>query len=558
MPARLQPSTGRGVTQDWQWVDLFGDGPVTKVDLGDGSPVAFSTLGLHAIRDAVATQGVGPETFVWPPADDPDRSPYRGWQPFEEVDAAVYFGRDTQIEAALDELRGLRSNGSSRLFVILGPSGSGKSSFLRAGLLPRLRRDDRNFVVLDPVRPGSNPLTGATGLALSIAATLHRLEVSAPDLGVVKRACLEDVDAVWEFFAQVQRAAHARMFEGGNPPVVVLPLDQADELFGMDAGGEATQFLDIIGAAAGPDVRQRIQLLVVATIRADRHEALQNSSSLLALPSSVFADFRPIPIAEYKEIITGPARRATEGGRPLEIEPALIDRLLGDCSQSADSLPLLSLTLARLYADYGTDGDLRLDEYQAFGGMGQVVEIEIDEVLSADPTRRASELAVMRLAFIPWLATISPETDQPVRRLARWDDLPNEAKPLLDGLVHKRLLIRDVRDGVAVVEVAVESLLRHWADLEHWLVEERENLRRADALERDADEWERNGRGEDWLLAGGRLAQAEQLLALPAFKDRLAATREYVEASRGRAATASARSWFTPGNWFRRATPDPR
>ena len=101
--------------------------------------------------------------LAWPPPDDPDRSPYRGWQPFEEVDAAVYFGRDTQIVGAVDELRRLRSNGISGLFVILGPSGAGKSSFLRAGLLPRLRRDDRHFVVLDPVRPGSNPLTATPG-----------------------------------------------------------------------------------------------------------------------------------------------------------------------------------------------------------------------------------------------------------------------------------------------------------------------------------------------------------------------------------------------------------
>ena len=70
-----------------------------------------------------------------------------------------------------------------------------------------------------------------------------------------------------------------------------------------------------------------------------------------------------MPIAEYKEIITGPARRATEGGRPLEIEAALVDRLLDDCGQGADSLPLLSLTLARLDDDYG----LRLTSPQRSG-----------------------------------------------------------------------------------------------------------------------------------------------------------------------------------------------
>lgn len=558
LPARLEPSAGE-IARDWQQVDLFGDRPATEIDIGDGSPVVFSTHGLRAIRDAVATQAVGPETFAWPPPDDPDRSPYRGWQPFEEADAAVYFGRDAQIISALDELRRLRADGSSGLFVILGPSGAGKSSFLRAGLLPRLRRDDRNFVVLDPIRPGRSPLTGDTGLASSIVATLHRLGVSAQELGVVKRACLEDVDAVWSLFDGLQRAAQARMVDRGSPPVVVLPVDQADELFEAEAGAEAARFLEIIGAAVGRAVaRQRPQVLVVPTIRTDRYEALQNSSSLAGLSSTLFDDLKPMPVHAIKEIITGPARRATEGGRPLEIEPELVYSLLGDCSQSADALPLLSFTLYQLYTQYGADGDLRLDEYAKLGGIHGVVAIEIDEVLSADATRRATELAVLRLAFIPWLATISPETDQPVRRVARWGDLPTEAKHLLNGLVDRRLLIRDVRGGVEVVEIAAESLLRQWYELSNWLDEERDHLRRADALERDAHEWDLNGRSQDWLLRGGRLAEAEQLVALPAFRGTLAATREFVEASRARQAAASAGSRFTPRNWFRRATPDPR
>jgi hypothetical protein len=84
------------------------------------------------------------------PFIDPGRAPDRGWAPLEEVDAAVFFGRDAQILGVLDVLHGIRSTGVKSLFVILGPSGTGKSSFLRAGLLPRLRRrDDSGFLPAD-------------------------------------------------------------------------------------------------------------------------------------------------------------------------------------------------------------------------------------------------------------------------------------------------------------------------------------------------------------------------------------------------------------------------
>ncbi len=88
----------------------------------------------------------------------------------EAADAAVFFGRDAQIVRALDALRGMRMSGVNTWFVVLGPSGTGKSSFLRAGLLPRLRREDRRFAVLDIVRPERSALTGQSGLAAAICA----------------------------------------------------------------------------------------------------------------------------------------------------------------------------------------------------------------------------------------------------------------------------------------------------------------------------------------------------------------------------------------------------
>ena len=168
------------------------------------------------------------------------------------------------------------------------------------------------------------------------------------------------------------------------------------------------------------------------------------------------------------------------------------------------------------------------------GGMAQVVQTEVDNLLAADPEQRQAQLDTLHDAFIPWLATINPDNDQPMRRLARWDDLPAASHPLIQAMVEKRLLVKDTRDGQTVVEVALESLLRQWRELAAWLRDEAQDLKDADSLERAAADWQASGRNESWLLEGTRLAEAETLAAKPGFRDRLDPTRDYLHASRSR------------------------
>jgi WD40 repeat protein len=536
--ARLQPEAGTTVVAEWQYVDLFGAGPVTEIDIAPGTPpVAFSSEGLYRLKEEIIGKRVGPDSFVWPPTNDEHRAPYRGWQPLEQVDAGVFFGRDTQLLRALDELRGMRGSADTSMFIILGPSGAGKSSFLRAGLLPRLRRDDRNFLVFDVVRPERDVISGDNGLAKAIANTRKRLGLELPNLAEIKAACLGDTDKVLELLREAQSTAVAQMLladESTPPPTLVLPLDQAEELFGGEAGSEGTRFLELIAEIAGAEQPQGLSLIVAATIRTDHHEALQTAAPLSAVRSVVFGDLKPMPVTEFRQVIEGPARRASEGQHPLDIEPALVERLLEDCTEGADTLPLLALTLDRLYQDYGSDGLLELREYVHMGQMRNVVQTEVDSILSRDEQSRRAELAELRAAFIPWLATINPANDQPVRQVARWDSLPDEAKPLLAKFVQRRLLVRDKRKGGDVVEVALERLFREWDDLSQWLEEERENLKKADELERGADDWDKHKRNEAWLLEGERVDDAETLMARPGFEKRLAHAREFVDASRER------------------------
>ena len=248
--------------------------------------------------------------------------------------------------------------------------------------------------------------------------------------------------------------------------------------------------------------------------------------------SRVFDDLKPMPPTQFKEVITGPAARASEGAAAWLFHLTWWRRLLVDAAEGADTLPMLSLTLARLYADYGSTGELTVEQYEAMGGMRRVVETEINEVLAADPDQRRHQLDCLRAAFIPWLATVNPENDQPMRRMARYEDLPEESRPLIDALVAKRLLVKDQRDGQVVVEVALESLLRQWDELADWLREQRHELQVADDVERADTAWKSNNKDAAWLLAGSRLADAEKVVSSPTFTQRMNPVREYLDASR--------------------------
>jgi len=147
--------------------------------------VSFPRAGLADLARGIRKAGLAASTFLWPPEGQPDRPPYPGLRAKEEVDAAVFFGREASIVRAIDQIRLVRERDVEQLFVILGASGAGKSSFLRAGLLPRLKRDSEHFLVLRPVRPERAAITGAQGL---LAARYSR-----PDFARLA-ACSETLD----------------------------------------------------------------------------------------------------------------------------------------------------------------------------------------------------------------------------------------------------------------------------------------------------------------------------------------------------------------------------
>jgi hypothetical protein len=404
--ARLENDGDGHISTRWQRCDLFANGDQTEIEVRGGPAARFSSAALDQLQKAIGRTGVGPERFAWPPEEDPRRPPYRGLEPFEETDAGVFFGRDAEIAQGLDELAAMRSrpatqsSGQKSLFVVLGPARSGKSSFLRAGLIARLQRDDRNFVVLGVVRPERNALTGRYGLAAAIHAARQTLKLpGTPPLGEIKRACREgEVAGVYGLLIEVRAAAIKRLAgtadsivspptgagdgvvsAGPSGPTLVLPLDQAEELFSAQdvsaaAAQEAERFLELLAAVVGRLNTDEARLLVAATIRADRYEALQNHPALEGIDTVLFNDLKPIPAHRFPAAIKGPAARASEAGRRLTIADDLVDRLIADAGDGADTLPLLALTMNRLYTDYGSTGQITLSDYETIGGMVDVAD----------------------------------------------------------------------------------------------------------------------------------------------------------------------------------------
>ncbi len=517
------------MTAEWQLCELVGEDRFRSFEIEIGTKhnrVDFREAGLDLLRRGLERAGLDARSFPWPPASDPKRAPYRGLSALEPEDAAIFFGRDAAIVRGLDRIRGLVEGGAEKVLVILGGSGSGKSSFLRAGLWPRLLRDDATFLPLPVIRPETKVITGSFGLSVALATAFERLGSARPP-GRIKEALTKGAEEFGKLLDELSVLAKRRLVgtQDGQPaPAIILALDQAEELFNADGVEEAATFLELLAGVLGGSQARRI--LVVITIRSDRYELLQAEPHLRGLKQDLF-NLPPIPVAEFKTVIEGPARRVVEKGGRLTIDPALTERLIAD-SQGADALPLLGFTLERIYADYGSAGRLTVAEYDKIGGVQGSIEEAITRTFAHPerpptiPASKDEQLAYLRAAFIPWLARFDPDSNAPMRRMARLDELPDSSRAVVRRLVDARLLVANRREGVDVIEVAHEAILRQWPALIAWLQAESDDLKLIEEVERAANEWIRSGRHETWLdHRAERLYSAERLGRRQDFRRRL-------------------------------------
>ena len=497
-PARVAACDASGVLPDIQHIDLTAD---------EGA-------GYRRLEEGLKRAGLDPrEMFHW----DADRPPYPGLLAFQEQDAAIFFGREDEISDALDTLNRLRRQGGGRLVLFLGASGSGKSSLVRAGLLPRLRRDVDNWLPLPPFRPQEKPLDE---LAMALAESLksggdaRSWQDLRSELQRAAGAEPPDGSALIDLARDLQIAA------GRREATVLLIVDQTEELLGYGRGEEADRFLRLLRAAleAGG-----ARLMALATMRSDFLGEFQTQRSLVDLAYETVT-VGPISARNLPPIIERPAEVAG-----IELGPGLVATLLQD-AETEDALPLLAFTLRELYERYGADRRLELGEYQQLGGLEGSVRRAADGVIEAARPSEV-ELEELRGAFVPAMVRINEE-GQYARRRALRDDLPPRVQDLLQRFVDARLLVAD-RDeaGQDTLEVAHEALLRAWPRLRGWLEEDQDNLRLRETVRRAAEEWDQRGRGADWLdHRGSRLEAVEALMREPRFVLKDETERAYLQA----------------------------
>jgi formylglycine-generating enzyme required for sulfatase activity len=387
---------------------------------------------------------------------DPSRSPYPGLLAFDAELAPVFFGQDKAIEKLGERLTSLAQRAPAALLV-LGASGTGKSSLVRAGVLPRLAADQDRWQLLAPFRPGLMPFTR---LRKVLAPALAAFPDAAP--GPAHEA---EVIALGRQLDWLQAQAE-------RP--VLLVIDQLEELL-VEGNAEAERFLAFL---EGQLRRELSGLVVLATLRTDFLAVLERRwPGLTELIETTTPE--PIPPQRFGELISGPAALAD-----LRLQPGLAERLVAE-SGGRDALPLLAFTLEKLWGKWqerreavvelnGARWDLTLADYGALKGVDGVVSTQA--ALCWDPLRSdPADSEALQQAFVHHLVRLNEEglaTKQP----ALWGDLPERSRPLLQRFVEARLLVKGSGDRGDQVEIAHEALLRSWEPLEGWIEANRKEL----------------------------------------------------------------------------------
>lgn len=517
------------LTSEWQLVDLTAGSrdylaTITLPPGGKSGSVSFAGDGLDRLRIGIRDAGLDPKHFKWPPEHDLGRAPYRGLRPLEADDAGIFFGREAPIIEAIDRLRGLTEAAPPRLMVVLGASGAGKSSFLRAGLLPRLGRNPQTFLPLPCIRPERAAINGETGLISALAGAFRTTPLKVAR-GDVREAVGGGAPKLKPLLTRLVSAAQPPVIDDEptpKPPTLVLAIDQGEELFLAEAQGEAQPFLALLRDLVVADAPR---LIAVFTMRSDNYERLQSAPELDGVHQETLS-LPPMPKGSFAEVVKGPIRRLDGTSRAIRMDDALVDALLSDIEAGGakDALPLLAFTLERLYDEYGATGHLTLEHFNKLSGVEGSIEAAVERAFAAAdnnsriPRDRNARLTLLRRGLIPWLAGIDPETGAPRRRVARLSEIPAESRPLIDLLVEQRLLSTDVAKdtGETTIEPAHEALLRQWGLLQGWLTEDFGLLSVLDGLKRATRDWAANARDQSWLSHKGvRLSTAEHLTSRP-------------------------------------------
>jgi|GEM_PF-2051531 len=447
------------------------------------------------------------------------RNPYLGLRSYGYEQQAVFAGREAKIAAAVGKLT---ADPAPNLLFVSGASGSGKSSFVMAGLLPALEQHYRNLglePLLATTRPGSYPLAGLYDALLQLNLA-------------------DDFELDERLFATATTFADYLRTNTPAQQVNLILLDQFEESFTQAEAGQRERLLDILSNLPSFSAA-RTQ--VICTVRADYLPALFERPHLYeAAVQGVVLE--RMSGAELSAAIRVPVVSSYPA---QDVEPGLVERLTTEASADASLLPLLQVTLEELWAD----GWLRLSEYvnQYENNIGYALRKKADAVYSyrdyagmQEEPRSEAEQQAMLTMLLDLVQVSLEDPTRDVRAQRTRQELTRE-EPLREGLVDDlaaaRLLStgRDARTGATLVSVTHESLIQHWPRLRAEINRRRGELEQRTRFSQALSEWQGQGRREEYLLRGVRLSEGMSLAAAGDVVMQQGAAREYVQASRARA-----------------------
>ncbi|MEN8259078.1 MAG: AAA family ATPase [Pseudomonadota bacterium] len=461
-------------------------------------------------RDGVPSAYMIPVSLLikaWPEFDVQCRppNPYRGLQAFQAQDAANFFGREREIEELLEAVRG------NALVSVVGPSGSGKSSLVFAGVEARLQEDSEWLVAR--FRPTREPFEElATALAPLVYPTsdpLQRREARNRVADKLTSRALNITDLV------------AVILQKNPDRRLLIIADQFEELYTQDPGTEQRiQFLEgLLGMVKGQGRSPACCLLL--TIRADFFSQLLSYGPLAEaidrFPKKILG---PLSEEGLHRAITGPAKRLG-----VASESGLSERILQDLNRESGTLPLLEFALMLLW-ERQTQRKLTHAAYEAIGGVEQALADYADGVYESF---REQGPALRRI----FVQLVRPgEGTEDTRQVATREQVGADNWHLVTKLADARLLVTNeirIREKkTQTVELVHEALIRHWRPLREWIEAEREFRVWQNRLRQALSAWQEQ-KDDDLLLRGTPLAKAQEWLE--DYSDALTADeREFIEA----------------------------